>query len=103
VLALPPLLAVLPAVALLALAGDRLPDPLAVHFALDGTADAFLPRWAATALNVALGLLLAAVLTGAGRAAQGPRRGRRARSGRSSRDRGALRACSAPSWWPRRP
>ena len=66
--ALPPL----PAVDLLALAGDRLPEPLAVHFALDGTADGFLPRGAALALVVALGLFLAALFAGTGRAARGP-------------------------------
>ena len=74
--ALPPVLAALPAVGLLTLAADRLPDPLAVHFALDGTADAFLPRWAVLAVDGALGLLLAALLAGAARAAD-------ARSGRA--------------------
>jgi hypothetical protein len=74
--ALPPVLAALPAVGLLTLAADRLPDPLAVHFALDGTADAFLPRWAVLAVDGALGLLLAALLAGAARTAD-------ARSGRA--------------------
>lgn len=67
--ALPPVLAALPAVGLLTLAADRLPDPLAVHFALDGTADAFLPRGAVLAVDAALGLLLAALLAGTARAA----------------------------------
>jgi hypothetical protein len=71
-IALPPLLAVLPSVALLVLSADRLPEPLAVHFALDGSADGFLPRGAALALDVALGLFLAALFAGAGRTGPGP-------------------------------
>jgi hypothetical protein len=58
---LPPLVAALPAIALLLAWSDRLPEPSATHFAVDGTADGF--SSAATLLWSSLGLavLLAAV------------------------------------------
>ena len=55
-----PLLAVAPSVAILLL-DDRLPDPLATHFALSGAADGFSGRTTALAANLALGVGLAAV------------------------------------------
>ncbi len=63
--ALAPVVAVLPALLLVAATGERQPDPMPVHFGFSGVADGFAARWA-----VALGLLVLggflAVLFGAG-------------------------------------
>ncbi|MCW0214477.1 MAG: DUF1648 domain-containing protein [Pseudonocardia sp.] len=57
--ALPPLVAVVPAVVLLLTGADRLPDPLAVHFDLGGVPDGFSSPTAALWSVVAPGVLLA--------------------------------------------
>lgn len=62
--ALPHVGAAAPAIVLLVTAGERLPDPIATHFSLSGTADGFMgQRWAAlsiAALGVGLALLFGA-------------------------------------------
>lgn len=56
----PHLLAVAPSIAVLLAAADRLPDPIALHFDLFGTANgSFSSRWAAIALMAGLGVGLA--------------------------------------------
>ncbi|MGI9001340.1 MAG: hypothetical protein ACR2GH_06700 [Pseudonocardia sp.] len=56
----PHLLAVAPSIAVLLAAADRLPDPIALHFDLFGTANGlFSSRWAAIALLAGLGVGLA--------------------------------------------
>jgi hypothetical protein len=56
--AVPHLPAQLPACALLVLAADRLPDPVASHFALGGTADGFTGRVALLGVQIGLALFL---------------------------------------------
>jgi hypothetical protein len=62
---LPPLLSAVPNIVLLAAAADRLPDPLATHFAADG-ADGFTGRvptmFVSAGLGLGLGVLFAAIV-----------------------------------------
>ncbi|QJY45362.1 DUF1648 domain-containing protein [Pseudonocardia broussonetiae] len=80
--AVPHLPAQLPACALLVLAADRLPDPVASHFALDGTADGYTGRVALLAVQIGLALFLTVLfglLAGSARGARsatGPDGGR---------------------------
>jgi hypothetical protein len=59
--ALPPVLAALPAIVLLALSRDQLPDPVPLFFDLVRGADGFAGRWVAVLVDVALAVLFAAV------------------------------------------
>lgn len=65
--ALPPVVAVLPAVVLLGTAGDRLPDPLPVHFGPAGLADGVASRGVAVVTDLAVAALLAVVFGGIAR------------------------------------
>ncbi|WP_232660811.1 DUF1648 domain-containing protein [Pseudonocardia sp. TRM90224] len=57
----PHLVAVTPAIVLLATAGARLPDPVATHFGPAGHADQFTDRWTLALITAALGVGMAAI------------------------------------------
>jgi hypothetical protein len=56
---IPPLIALAPAIVVLATAGDGLPDPIASHFAFSGSADGYAGRGTVLALTAALAVGLA--------------------------------------------
>lgn len=65
------------AVALQLAAGDALPDPIAIHWRLDGAPDGFGPAWTTTVATAALGLglpllIAASALNGLRRGDRGP-------------------------------